>query len=165
MTRRVRVEGEFAFVDLTKGYVAMIDAADADLVLAFSWRAKVKDTTVYAMSQTARPDRSCVLMHRLVAGAATGDLVDHIDGNGLNNQRLNLRTASPSQNQQNQRLVARNSSGLKGASWQQGVDKWRAQIWRDGKRVHLGYFATAEDAHAAYLTAAQDAFGEFVRAR
>ena len=85
-------------------------------------------------------------------GAWPKDQIDHIDGNKSNNRFANLREATQSQNMQNQRRAMRsNKIGVLGVSLDRG--KFRAQIWFDGKQKFLGYFATAEAAHAAYLAA------------
>jgi hypothetical protein len=85
-------------------------------------------------------------------GAWPKDQIDHIDGNKSNNRFANLREATPSQNTQNQRRAMRtNKLGILGVILARG--KFRAQIWFDGKNKFLGYFATAEAAHAAYLAA------------
>jgi hypothetical protein len=100
-------------------------------------------------------------MHRLIVGLSNDDkrVVDHIDGNPLNNQRSNLRVCAPSQNIKNQRLRTDSTSGLKGVSKYQGY--WRARIQVDGKRINLGNFSTREEAHAAYCLAARQFHREF----
>ena len=167
--RRIRVEGNLAFIPLTKGYEAVIDAADLPLVESFNWCAAERPHTVYAM----RKDRSgakarTVYLHRQIMAEPEGVEVDHRDGNGLNNRRRgpmgNLRAASHVENAFNQRASSLNTSGLKGVGWFAKTSKWRAQIIKDGKRMHLGYFATAEEAHAAYCKASADLHGEFGRA-
>ena len=92
--------------------------------------------------------------------------VDHEDHNGLNCQRYNLRIATHSQNLANMLIPARNTSGIKGVykyvsnSWKTS-NKWKAQISFKGKRKHLGYFDSKEEAQAAYDKAAIELFGEF----
>jgi HNH endonuclease/AP2 domain len=80
--------------------------------------------------------------------------VDHIDGNPANNAIDNLREATHSQNMQNQRAAHKsNNSGLIGAHWKKNQQRWFSEIQIEGKHSHLGYFDSAEDAHAAYLAA------------
>jgi hypothetical protein len=86
--------------------------------------------------------------------------IDHINGNPSDNRIANLREATPSQNQANSRA---REGRLKGA-YLRPSGKWRAKIRKDGRNLHLGTFATAEEAHAAYWSAAQRLFGEFARA-
>ena len=91
------------------------------------------------------------------------DQVDHINLDKLDNRWVNLREATNSQNQANIHAHITNTSGFKGVSWHRGVQKWRAQIERDGHSCYLGYFDTPEAAAAAYANAAQKHFGEFAR--
>jgi hypothetical protein len=94
-------------------------------------------------------------------GEPEGLQVDHEDGNGLNNQRSNLRIASPTQNQGNARRRKDNTSGYKGVSWYRRTNKWKAHIRVDKKLRHLGYFIDLTDAARAYDAAALEHFGEF----
>jgi hypothetical protein len=106
------------------------------------------------------------LAHRLAWLIATGDWpvrLDHRDGNGTNNQFSNLRLATASQNQANARRHSRNSTGFKGTS-RTPSGRYRAAIGVNGKVLNLGHFDTAEEAHAAYLAAAEEHFGAFARA-
>jgi len=99
--------------------------------------------------------RKQLFVHRLVwlfeKGVWPQGMVDHIDGNPLNNVITNLRESSHKLNGQNQQAV-RNGK-LIGASWHKGKNKYIAAIKVDGKRIHLGYFKTEELAHRAYVNA------------
>lgn len=164
--RPIRIEGNIAYVPLTKGYVATIDAADVPLVEGFNWCAFVTPRwTVYAGRGSSHDDGKhlAIRMHRVIIGAAHGLAVDHIDGNGLNNRRSNLRLATRAQNQHNRGVRADSASGLKGVLRHALTGRWRAYIRVDGKKIHLGYFDTAEAAHAAYSAAAHRLHGEFAR--
>ena len=97
----------------------------------------------------------------LVTGRWPDKFIDHIDGDGENNKWSNLREAERWQNMANQRLNIKNSSGYKGVHMSHG--KWQARIQVQGKRMHLGYFATKEEASGAYIAAAKAYFGEFFR--
>lgn len=88
------------------------------------------------------------------------DELDHENGNRDDNRLANLRPATRSNNKANSRLSKRNSSGLKGATYSNQAGKWMAQIFK-GRRFHLGFFDTAAEAHAAYVAAARELFGEF----
>lgn len=115
-----------------------------------------------------RVDGRRYLEHRLawawVFGSQPPDELDHINGNPSDNRIANLRPATRSQNNQNTRRRCDNKSGFKGVSWITARGKWRAEIKADGRVLHLGYFQTREEAHAAYMTAAEKFFGEFARA-
>src|ERR1043165_3940616 len=87
------------------------------------------------------------------------ELVDHIDGNGLNNRRSNLRLATYAQSSMNRGRNIKNSSGYKGVDLKDG--KWRAEIQVSRKKVYLGRFSTPEEAYAAYCEAAKKYHGEF----
>jgi hypothetical protein len=105
-------------------------------------------------------------MHRLLLGVTDPSVqVDHRDRNGLNNQRDNLRVCTNSQNQHNRKRQSSSRSPYKGICLMRGRSKpWVANIRVNGKQIHLGAFVTAEQAHAAYCSAARQYHGEFARA-
>lgn len=102
-------------------------------------------------------------MHRFIMDAPKGQQVDHINGNKLDNRKSNLRICSHSENLRNQRKPKDNKSGFKGVSWHKGAKRWCAEIRSNGKRHHLGYFDTAEDAAKAYDIAATLIHGDYAR--
>lgn len=162
--RPLRIEGDVAYVTLTRGYEAIIDAADADLVGQHNWCARVKAGLVYAARSIHLPgDRAVtVLLHRAILGLTGKQHVDHGDGNGLNNRRANLRPCNSSQNAGNQRIARNNTVGLKGVT-RNKQGRFQAQIGYLGKRYHLGAFDTPEEAHKAYCDAATRLRGDFAR--
>lgn len=91
----------------------------------------------------------------------TGYMVDHIDGDGLNNRIDNLRLALSAQNTSNSRKRPNTSSQYKGVHFNKATDKWFASISVDGKKFHLGSYDAELDAHLSYCDAAEAAFGEF----
>jgi hypothetical protein len=107
--------------------------------------------------------------HRLAFLYMTGEwpngVVDHIDGNGQNNAWANLRVANQSQNVANGKLAKNNKAGFKGVYRHNQNGCYVALIHANGKKHHLGCFATPEEAHAAYMDAATKHFGEFARAK
>jgi hypothetical protein len=161
--RPIRIEGDVAYVPLTKGYEAIIDAADVPLVEGVNWWAKISRITVYAAAKLPSPQRGDKLMHRAIMNTPSKMETDHIDGDGLNNRRSNLRIATTSENQRNRGLSANNTSGFKGVSWQKRTKKWRAEIRSNGVYWWLGDFDTPEAAHAAYVAASERLHGEFGR--
>lgn len=163
--REIRIEGNVAFITLTKGYEAVIDAVDVPLVDGFNWKSFVKKHTVYAVrtERIGHGKRRTVLLHRVIMGDPAGLQVDHRDGDGLNDRRFNLRNATRSQNLQNQRTGDNNTSGFKGVSWCKRDGKWRAHIRLDGKHHSLGYHDTPEAAHAAYCEASAFLHPDFGR--
>lgn len=157
--RPIRIEGDLAYIPLTKGYVATIDAADAHLVDGFNWRVQFVKHLAYAVTGTLQ----VVLLHRLIMSAPDGVYVDHKSRDGLDNRRNNLRLATPAQNQHNQRTNTANRSGYKGVHFHKGGKKWWSQITVNGKRISLGLHDTPEAAHAAYCAASSAMHGEFGR--
>jgi hypothetical protein len=91
--------------------------------------------------------------------------VDHRNGNGLDNRLANLRPASVAQNGWNAALSKANTSGIKGVCWNKVHRKWVALIRIDGKRLHLGFFVTVQEAADAYASAAERYHGEFAKAK
>lgn len=163
--RLISIEGNIAFVPLTRGFTAIIDAADVPLIEGFNWSALVLRRHVYAYRQSrAGGVLVTTYMHRLLAAPPHEDsVVDHIDGDSLNNRRSNLRLASRSQNQHNMRLRLSSKSGAKGVSWNSRRNAWEARIQLQGRARFLGYHATLSDASAAYAKASAELHGEFGR--
>ena len=108
------------------------------------------------------------LLHRVVYALTTGsdpaDMeIDHIDGNGLNNDPSNLRLATRTNNCHNQKISKSNSSGAKGVYWCKKTMKWHSRIKTNKKNLNLGHFACLSEAAAAYEKAAKELHGEFAR--
>lgn len=163
--REISIVGDVAYIPLTRGMTATVDVGDLDLVHNRTWHALQNKWTAYACSDAyeAEGRLPALRMHRVIMAPDPGFVVDHIDGNGLNNCRANLRIASETQNNQNQRLKANNTSGVKGVCWHRARGKWFAQISCNGKRMGIGYFANIEDAAAAYAKASNELHGQFGR--
>jgi AP2 domain/HNH endonuclease len=87
--------------------------------------------------------------------------VDHVDGNGLNNIRSNLRAVTASQNQHNRNKNKLNTSGFKGVGWHKKTGKWRCQIMNKKTLHHIGTYSTIEEASAAYFDASKKLHGQF----
>ena len=146
-------------IQLTQGKVALVDDADYDALSAVKWCSKKDGHTTYAISSI---EGRTVLIHRLITAAPQGVEVDHINGDGLDNRRDNLRLCSRKENQRNRRVQA-HSSQYKGVTWHTSHGKWRSQITIDGRNKHLGYFTAEIDAAHAYDEASVKYFGEFAR--
>jgi hypothetical protein len=97
----------------------------------------------------------------MLLGNSSVSVVDHKDGNGLNNRRGNLRSCTRKQNAANRRLATNNKSGYKGVHWSKTRHKWVAQIGVDKKCINLGAFIDPWEAAQAYNTAALIEWGEF----
>ena len=162
---RTRIDGDIAYLTLTKGYTAVIDAADAETVGQYAWQALVGSNGVYAYRKGYSGGKhKNVYLHRVLMDAPADLHVDHADGEPLNNRRENLRLATRAENMRNMKRRRDNTSGVKGVNWSKHNSKWAAGIKHNGKRHFLGYFDNAEEAHAAYLQAAEELFGDFARA-
>ena len=152
--RPIRIEGNAAYVTLTQGFEAIIDIADVETVDGPPWQALIerrKDGSiraVYARRSNGRLDgrRKSQLMHRAILGSNGCMEIDHIDGNGLNNRRENLRFVTKNQNQQNQRTQIKSASGMKGVTWNKRCKRWQAVVIANGKRHYLGIFKDANKA-------------------
>lgn len=148
--------------------VATIDDEDYDDLAQWTWTLERRSRRVYARRQSHEGAvRQLVYMHQHVAaraGLVQGQYdIDHVDANGLNNCRCNLRLATRSQNNANQRLSVRNTSGYKGVYWSRAARKWAAQIGIAGKRMYLGLFSDEQSAARRYNEAARTHYGEFAR--
>ena len=162
MPRIIQIVGDVAYVPLTKGYVAIIDAEDVRKVHAWDWSARVKGHTVYAQRVFRRDGKSkMVLLHHQLMGIPDGGHIDHINHNGLDNRRSNLRFATESQNQQNRRVSSRSRLGLKGVYFDAKRGKYVAAIQKDKRKQTLGLFETAEEAKVAYDKAAYTLHEQF----
>jgi hypothetical protein len=170
MKRQIIIDGDTARVPLTKGYEAVIDLADLPLVDGRNWRAQFitrksgGPPLVYAVSNVPRVNgyRFAEYMHRVILTPSPDFVADHIDGDGLNNRRSNLRPASRAQNARNSRRHIKTKTGHKGVYWRDDIRKFEAHI-RAGKKHVLGYFSSLEDAAAAYAKASAELHGEFGR--
>lgn len=137
-------------IKLTQGLVAMVDDEDYEKLNQFKWQAKTNCSVYYAKRRAPGPKRisETIWMHRDVLGTPPAGMeIDHIDGNGLNNQKKNLRFCTHKENMQNQHGIRpTNTSGVPGVSRHKQTGKWRAQIQKDNKFYHLGLFDNKEDA-------------------
>lgn len=152
-------------IPLTQGKVALVDNEDAYLAKV-KWCASFHHLTWYVRRRVAREDGrpSTQMLHRAVLGLTDPRVVvDHINGDGLDNQRENLRVVSTSQNIAKARLRMTNTSGFRGVTWDSPRQRWVAQIKVDYARKFLGRYYAAEDAARAYDAAARQHFGEFAR--
>jgi len=155
-------------IALTQGKFALVDDVDFERLSQFKWFAWEQEGVFYALRNSRvgeRPKRTIIRMHREIFNCAPTEDIDHKDGNGLNNQRWNLRISTNGGNNQNARKRRDNTVGLKGVYFHKQHRKFGAQIQSRGERVHLGLFKTPEEAHAAYCAAAAELHGEFARTK
>lgn len=144
-------------IAITRGLATLVDDDLYEELNRRKWCVKVGQQTVYACRGIPR-----VTMHRQIMNALPGQQVDHINHNGLDNRRENLRICTAAENQQNARKTKHpKSSRYKGVHWSRGREKWRAMIRMGGRLKHLGYFDSEIDAARSYNEAAKEAWGEF----
>jgi hypothetical protein len=151
-------------VPLTKGKFAKVDDADFERVSEFKWQvvcARGETSVWYARRHVwINGRRSTEQMHRFLFPEFS--ITDHIDGDGLNNQKSNLRECTRNQNGQNRKLQD-HSTKFKGVHFYKANGTFQANIQSQGRRIFLGYFKTAIDAAKAYDAAATKYFGSFAR--
>ena len=144
--------------------VALVNDDDFTFLSQWDWRkTEPRSGYVYAArsQKIARGQWRVVFMHREILKPSNGMMVDHINHDGLDNRRANLRVATPSQNSANARTLTISSSGFRGVSFHIHRGDYIAQIRKDGKGLFLGYFDSPAEAARAYDQAAQELHGEF----
>jgi hypothetical protein len=142
------------------GLCVLIDEADADLAARLQWRLWISKDRAVRYARSENEDGRHFYMHRWLLNAPPGVKVDHINGDGLDCRRSNLRLATTSQNAANRRGWGGGYKGVREVKRKDG-SRYTAEIRCDGRYMHLGTFDTAEEAAAAYDQKAVEAFGEF----
>jgi hypothetical protein len=146
-------------IPLTKGKFALVDSEDYYRLARYKWCSSTCGAkTFYAGRRLAG---GTINMHRLIMDAPSHLVVDHIDHNGLNNTKANLRLCTFAQNARNTRPNKGASSRYKGVSWKKSAKKWSAMIRCNKKISHLGSFENEIAAAKAYDKKAAEFFGEF----
>lgn len=146
-------------IALTKGYFAIVDEADFHSLSKFKWCSYCQGRYAGRNSKRVNGRQVTVLMHRFLMNPQQSFEVDHINGNGLDNRRENLRLCSRSENAQNMKCHADCSSGVKGVY--RAGKKWMAVITANGKRFYLGSYPEKLEAAKAYNAASEQLHGKF----
>jgi len=146
---------------LSKNLNTFVDDKDFEWLSKYRWHAiKNGSGKWYAVR---REKGRTIRMHNEILKTISGFEVDHKNGDGLDNRRDNLRSATRSQNNGNSEIYKNNTSGFKGVYWYPKKRKWRVQIQINGKRQSLGYFFDPVMASKIYNEKAKELFGEFAR--
>lgn len=150
-------------------YVAIVSDEDKDLA-ELSWHFIATKSLTYA-HRWDKSKKYPGLMHRIILSRMiapqkldNGQLVDHINGDTLDNTRGNLRIANKTQNAANSKIHSSNKTGYRGVSWDKLSGKFRAQIGFDNRIIYIGLFDSPEDAYEAYCEKAKELHGgEYTR--
>lgn len=167
LTQEPQPELSYRTIELTQGQVALVDAADYDWLSKTKWFAYYckRMRSFYARRSTwiiGRGRGGVEHMHRAIMRAPVGFVVDHRDGNTLNNRRDNLRVVTQHQNSLSRHKLNRtNTSGYRGVYWSKQRSKWFSSLSVSGKVHWFGFFDTKEKAHEVYEREAAVLLGEF----
>jgi hypothetical protein len=162
--RRRRYGFPFRRIPLTQGKFAIVDPEDYDRLSRYKWFAMRSRRGFYAirMVTTKNGRRKKIRMHRQILNAPADKLVDHINHNGLDNRKANLRIVTNMQNSWNKRKQKGDySSQYKGVSWAKRVGKWHTEIYCNGSKIFIGYFDDQVAAAKAYDEMAAELYGEY----
>jgi len=144
-------------IPLTKGKFTKVDDADFESLSQTKW-------CITAGYASCRCSGKIIYLHRLLCNTPKGVETDHINGDKLDNQRVNLRTCTHAQNARSQNKQVCNTSGYKGVvRLPYAHTKWEAKITVNKKCIHLGHFVEILDAARAYDVAARKYFGAFAK--
>ena len=158
-----------ANIELTRGEIALIDDDMYEYLSQWKWYCAVPTIgrdLKYAVRKVANPDKTWTryFMHRvLLDPIPEGMIVDHINGNGLDNRKSNLRIVTYTQNSMNRKMNCRNKSGHSGVRWHNRSKTWEASIRIDGIWTYLGSSTDKEEAIKIRKLAEEKYYGQFLR--
>ena len=152
-------------IQLSQGKVAIDDDEDFEYLNQWKWSANNPKGKCYAVRSITieKGKRTRIIMHRLIMNANKGFVIDHIDGQTLNNLKSNLRICTHAENLRNRKVSVNSKSRDKGVYYDKKTEKWIAEINKDRKRVWTKYFMNPIDAAKAYNEAAIKFHGEFAK--
>jgi hypothetical protein len=154
--------GDYCKIPLTKGQFVKVDPEDYIWLAQFRWHCKVNKDAIYAVrcvTENGRERR--VYLHRVLMNTPDGLVCDHINHDGLDDRKANLRNCTIAQNNANRRSARGASSRYIGVSRDRRRDKWVAHIKKDGDEKYLGSYDVEEDAARAYDAAAWAQHGQY----
>ena len=155
-------------IQLTQGKVALVDDEDFEYLNQWKWYAHTskKSNTFYAARNSLKINGRTkrIKMHTFIYDKNNSEiLIDHINNNGLDNRKSNLRICNHNQNQQNKLIYKSNTSGYKGVFWHKAANKWGSRIGLNCKIIYLGVYKNKIDAAKSYNEAAIKFYGEFAK--
>lgn len=164
--RRIRYGYPFRRIPLTQGKYAIVDPEDFERLNKYKWYASKGGSTFYAVRSAWDPvnkKKRTIKMHRQIINPPYPLVVDHINHNGLDNRKANLRPATKSQNTINKACIKQKGAHSKyhGVTWQKSINKWQAQIRINSIQTIIGYYNDEIKAAKAYDTAAKKYHGDF----
>jgi hypothetical protein len=154
-------------IPLSQGAVATVDAEDFEYLNQWKWHFQKKSgyaiRTQYLGVVDGKGVKKKILMHRVIMNTPDGMDTDHINGNGLDNRRGNLRVCAHRENMKNMRAHKDALSKYKGVGWRKNRSRWQATIMTDGRLKYIGAFETEIQAAEAYNAAALKYHGQFAK--
>lgn len=164
MKNKILIESDEISLIFIKGIAIKVDTDNLDLIRQYSWHIKKsKDSKDYVRASfTENGKTKRITLHRLIMNAKSDEMIDHIDGNTMNNMKCNLRKCNKNQNMWNRQKHKTAQSIFKGVRITE-YGTYRARISYNNKRMELGTFKTESEAAKAYDKKAKELFGEFAR--
>lgn len=150
-------------IELTQNNVTLVDDGDYDFLNQHKWHCSPKrDRSQYACRVIKQKP---IRMHNIIMNPPEGYVVDHINGDGLDNRRENLRICKDIENRHNRRKLKKTISSFKGVTFRKerpyGICVWKARITVNNKLIHIGYFKTEKEAANAYNRMAIKNYGQY----
>ncbi|WP_212958645.1 HNH endonuclease [Paenibacillus albilobatus] len=146
---------------LSQGKIAVVDDEDFDKLIKFKWH-YAKGYARHSCWVPGLNTSTSIWMHHVVLGICPDrkKVIDHINGNPLDNRKINLRIVTHQQNIFNKSPHRKSTSKYKGVYWYKARSKWCSKIMLDGRYRHIGYFESEREAALAYNKAAKELFGD-----
>jgi hypothetical protein len=163
--RRLHYGYAFKRIPLTRGKFAIVDTEDYARLATYKWHLAIGTSSSYAArwhrSEHCK-QRKKIWMHRQIISVPEGMVCDHINRNGLDNRKANLRPATVSQNLSNRaKRKTKTRSKYKGLEWDRIQRKWKARIQMNNRKIYIGAFDNEREAAKAYDKKARQLFKEF----